>query len=149
VVALRAEAAVAAFWAWEAVGLGVAWEHEVCCVWQSGHLPAVWGRDGVAVACIQVSAVLLVGSELACGTGSLCGGAGGGGARTDIAGSIERLVRVILTATLSTRRAEARLAPGHAVTLADIGDGTSPAILNIGQRRERGCVPHLGGGKGQ
>ena len=32
VVALRTEAAVAAFWAWEAVGLGVARVHEVCCV---------------------------------------------------------------------------------------------------------------------
>jgi hypothetical protein len=104
VVALRAEATggVAAFWAWEAVGLGVAREHEVCCVGQACHLPTVRRRDGVAVACVEVSAVLLVGSELARGTGSLCGGAGGGGARANIAGSIERLVRIFLTATLIT-----------------------------------------------
>jgi hypothetical protein len=41
VVALRAEAAVAAFWSWEYVRLGMSWVHEVCCVWQSRPLPAV------------------------------------------------------------------------------------------------------------
>ena len=90
----------------------------------------------MAVAGIKVSEALIVGSKFACRTGSLCCGAGGGGAWTHIAGSIERLVRIVFTATLSTRRAEARLAPGHSITLTDVGDGTSPALFDIGQRRE-------------
>jgi hypothetical protein len=137
VMALRAEAAVAAFWSWEYVRLGMSWVHEVCCVRQSRHLPAARRQDRKAVACILVSAVLLVGSELAFRTRTLrsCR-AGGGGARTNIAGSIERLVRIVLTVTLATGWTEAGLASGQAVALAEIGDGTSPAILDIGQRRE-------------
>jgi hypothetical protein len=52
--------------------------------------------------------VLLVGSELAFGTRALgsCR-AGGGGARTNIAGSVERFVLIVFTVTLATRRAEA------------------------------------------
>jgi len=137
VVALRAETAVAAFWSWEYVRLGISWVHEVCCVWQSRPLPAMRRQGVQAIACIEVSAVLLVGSELASRTRTLgsCR-AGGGGARTNIAGSIERLVLIVLTATLPTRRAEAGLTPGHAVALDDVGDGTSPAIFDIGQRWE-------------
>jgi hypothetical protein len=108
VVALRAEAAVAAFGSWEYVRLGVSWVHEVCCVWQSCPLPGARRQRGEAVACIEVSAVLLVGSELAFGTRALgsCR-AGGGGARTNIAGSVERFVLIVFTVTLATRRAEA------------------------------------------
>jgi hypothetical protein len=81
--------------------------------------------------------VLLVGSELAFGTRTLgsCR-AGGGGARTNIACSVERLVLIVFTVTLATRRAEAGLASGHSLALNDVGDGTSPAILDIGQRWE-------------
>jgi hypothetical protein len=130
------ERVAAAFWSWDAVGLGVAWEHEVCCVWQSRHLPSTRRQGGKTVACIEIPAVLLVGSEFAGRTGTLGRRAGSGGAWTNIAGPIERLMRIILTVTLAARRAEARLAPGHAIALADAGDGASPALFNIGQRWE-------------
>jgi hypothetical protein len=86
----------------------------------------------MAAASVEIPAALLVGSELACGTGPLrCCRAGGGGARTHITGSIERLIRVIITVALSTRWAEAGLASGHAIAFADAGNGTSPALLDI------------------
>jgi len=129
-VALRAKAAVAAFRAWETVRLRRPWEHEVCCVWEPRHLPAARRQDAMAAAGVEVSAPLLVGSELACGTRPLrsCR-ARSASARTNIANSVKRFERIGLATTLIARWAEAGFAPGHAIALAAVGDRTSPALL--------------------